>query len=102
MIEISYEQGSPGGAAMSDLASQNEADAALAQRFQVSLRSFAETHPAAARRGQWCSIDVLVQFGSVPLLLRIRHGAVVEIVDRLPFLCSWNVAIRASASAWRQ
>ena len=77
-------------------------DAALAKRFLAAARRLPESQPAAARRGRYCSADVLVQIGAHALVVRIRNGRVEDAIDRPPPLCPWDFAIRGPADAWRK
>lgn len=70
--------------------SDNGAQEAL--RFKNAALSYARKRAVDA--------TVLVQFGDTPLLLRIVNGGVVDIVETIAPLSSWDFSIRASVDAW--
>ena len=70
----------------------SEDGAQEALRFKKAVRAYALRRAVDA--------TILVQFGDTPLLLRIVNGGVVDIVDAIAPLSSWDFSIRASVGAW--
>jgi hypothetical protein len=66
--------------------------AQLLQRFTQTALTFAK--PRSVR------IDMLVQFDDLPIIVRIRDGRVLEIVERGVALQSWDFAVKGSAEGW--
>lgn len=64
----------------------------LAARFVQAAATFTRARPFSA--------DILVQFGDVPMLVRVRDGVVTELQTQLPPLCPWDFAVRGSERAW--
>ena len=68
--------------------------AQLLQRFTQAALTFAKPRPV--------QVDMLVQFDDVPVIVRIRDGRVVEIVEKGVSLQSWDFAVKGSAEGWSQ
>src|SRR5699024_10707123 len=68
---------------------------------QALARRFAERAPSFARRRD-ASFTVLVGFGSLEYLVRVREGCVDDVVDRAnrPLLQSFDFTVKALAEAW--
>ena len=57
---------------------------------------------ASFSRPRSCNADLLLQFGEVAAIVRVRDGRVAQIVeDRVP-LRSWDFAVRGSEEGWDQ
>ncbi len=54
------------------------------------------------RRGQFLSVEFLVEVGNAPFYVRIERGRVVGVEAGSGLLRPWCFAIRASADAWRR
>jgi len=53
------------------------------------------------RRPRAVDLDLFVQFGAQPVLLRIRNGAVASCEQNLSPLQSWDVAVKADEDVWQ-
>lgn len=73
---------------------QTAAGAQLLQRFRARALSFS--------RPRLFSADILVQFADVPVIVRVREGAVTEIVEHRVPLQSSDFSIKGSAEGWSQ
>lgn len=75
------------------MADSNDAQGAvLAARFTKAALGFARDRNLCA--------DILVEFGDEPRIVRIRHGKVEAIEEKIPLLYPWVFAVRASIAAW--
>ena len=64
----------------------------LAQRFVRSALGFAQEREVNA--------NILLQFGSISVIARVREGTVFDVVSSLPPLQSWDYALRGTERAW--
>ncbi len=64
------------------------------ERFREASASFS--------RPRACSADLLLQFGDVAAIVRVRDGRVMQIVDQRIPLQSWDFAVKGSENGWDQ
>jgi hypothetical protein len=74
------------------MADHDEKAITLAHRFEKAALGY-------ARNRNLCA-DILVEFGTVQRIVRIRQGKVEEILDKFPLHFPWVFAVRASLEAW--
>ena len=70
-------------------------------RGEQQLARFREAS-ASFCRPRACSADLLLQFGGVAAIVRVRDGRVAQIVDHGVPLQSWDFAVRGSEDGWDQ
>ncbi|ANN77635.1 hypothetical protein [Bordetella flabilis] len=68
-------------------------DEDLVRRFTACATGFARARAVDA--------DILVQFGSAPVIVKVRDGAVCSIAAPRAPLPSWDYAVRGSARGWQ-
>ena len=61
-------------------------------RFREASASFS--------RPRACSADLLLQFGDVAAIVRVRDGRVAQIIDERVPLKSWDFAVKGSEAGW--
>ncbi len=68
----------------------------------TGIQLLARFREAAFRfsRARQVHADMLLEFGDVRAIVRIRDGRVVEIVDRSVPLQSWDFAVKGSELGW--
>ena len=70
-------------------------------RGDTMLARFREAS-ASFCRPRACSADLLLQFGDVAAIVRVRDGRVAQIVDQRVPLQSWDFAVKGSENGWDQ
>ena len=68
-------------------------------RGDTQLARFREAS-ASFYRPRACSADLLLQFGDVAAIVRVRDGRVAQVDDRRVSLQSWDFAVRGSENGW--
>ena len=68
-------------------------------RGDTQLARFREAS-ASFSRPRACSADLLLQFGDVAAIVRVRDGRVTQIVDQRVPLQSWDFAVKGSENGW--
>ncbi len=72
----------------------------LCARFERTIPDRVNSDRHLVWRGRNLTTDCLVQIGSIPFLLRIEEGRILELRKRLAPLSSWAFAVRGSARGW--
>ena len=68
-------------------------------RGDTQLARFREAS-ASFYRPRACSADLLLQFGDVAAIVRVRDGRVAQVDDRRVSLQSWDFAVKGSENGW--
>ena len=68
-------------------------------RGDTQLARFREAS-ASFYRPRACSADLLLQFGDVAAIVRVRDGRVARVDDRRVSLHSWDFAVKGSENGW--
>lgn len=73
---------------------------ALCARFEQSIARYAQPDANARWRGRTLTADCVIQIGTVPFLLHIERGEVIECTRRLPLLCQRDFTLKGTLAAW--
>ena len=72
----------------------------LCDRFERILPGAVNADEHLVWRGRYLTADIMVQIGSVPFLVRIQNGKVIECRKGMPILCPTVFSIKGTTQAW--
>ncbi len=72
----------------------------LGERLEQCLSAGVNADDHLVWRGRYLTADIMVQIGSVPFLVCIQEGRIIECRKGLPLLCSTVFSVKGTTEAW--